>query len=105
MLLATSLILHKVFTFDGSTTYRRNVAFDLLATLIPISVYHCVKDEIILHVLAFRGMIVVVGTKTRKLVRLRIKERDQKRRVGGLEKFGVRKCSTSLISHYYDTLS
>lgn len=88
-LLATSLVLHRAFTFDGSTTYRRNVAFGLLATIIPISVYHCVKDEIILHVLAFGGMIVVVGTNTRNLVRLRIKERDQRRRVRGLERFGV----------------
>ena len=103
MLLVTSLVLHRVFTFDGSTTYRRNVAFGLLATLIPISVYHCVKEEIILYVLAFGGMVVVVGTKTRKLVPLRIKERDRRRRVRGLERFGVCKCFNLLISHCYDT--
>ena len=103
MLLAASLVLHRVFTFDGSTTYRRNAAFGLLATLIPISVYHCVKKETILYVLDFVGMVVVVGTKTRKLVLLRIKERDRRRRVGGLERFGVCKCFNLLISHCYDT--
>ena len=105
MLLTTSLVLHRVFTLNGSTTYRRNVAFGLLATLIPISVYHCAKEETILHALAFGGIVVVVGTKTRKLVLLRVKERNRRRRVRGLGIFGVCKCFNLLISHYYGTFS
>ncbi|OCL10506.1 alkaline ceramidase family protein [Glonium stellatum] len=89
MLLATSLVLHRIFTFDASPTYRGNFAFGLLATLIPVSIYHCVKDEVVVHVVVFGAMIIAVGIKTREVIRSRIKERSHRRRVRDLERFGV----------------
>ncbi|OCK83281.1 alkaline ceramidase family protein [Lepidopterella palustris CBS 459.81] len=89
MLVATGLVLHRVLTFDGTPAYRRNGAVILLGILIPISVYHCVADETLVHVMTFGVMIVAIGVKTRQLVRLRIKDSDVRMKVRKLERFGA----------------
>ncbi|KAF2495802.1 alkaline phytoceramidase [Lophium mytilinum] len=89
MLVATGFVLNRAFTFDVAPTSRRNRSLGLLAILTAVTIYHCVADEILVHVVTFGIMIVLVGIRTKQLVHTRITDLDEKKRVKKLVNFGA----------------
>ncbi|KAF2463199.1 alkaline ceramidase-like protein [Lindgomyces ingoldianus] len=89
MLLAAGSILHQVLTFGAPGPQRLRTTLLLLGILIPISVYHCWADEILVHVLTFGIMVAIVGRKIRGLISQRVTNPDAKRRLGGLATMGM----------------
>ncbi|KAF2198330.1 alkaline ceramidase family protein [Delitschia confertaspora ATCC 74209] len=89
MFLAVGAVLHQVTTFNRPLPYRRRVTALILGTLIPLSIYHCWADEIVLHEIAFAVMIFTTVFKTRVLMKERVNDSVQRGRLAGLSSFGL----------------
>lgn len=59
-------------TFDKSHSYTRNFTAVLVGLLSVEFAYHTVADEHVLHELSFLLLILLVGIKTRTLIRARV---------------------------------
>lgn len=89
MFLAVGALLHQLLTFEASQRQRLIITAAILGTLIPVSIYHCVTDEIIVHEVAFGAMVIMVGRKIRELIRERIKNAESQRRLRRMASFGT----------------
>ncbi|KAF2182198.1 alkaline ceramidase family protein [Zopfia rhizophila CBS 207.26] len=89
MLIAVGAVLHQVTTFNAPPSQRLKITFLLLATVIPVSIYHCWADEIIMHEVAFAIMVFISGRTTRHLIRERVKDKESRRRLRELATFGT----------------
>lgn len=100
MLLPTVFVLHRVTTFNKSPAARRNIGFALAAALLPLSVYHCMTDEVAVHASFFAAMVIYVGYKTRLVVRSRCDKAESRKKVNALMTIGAGKfgCSTAFPS-------
>lgn len=97
MLLATSLTLHRIYTFDQSPSYRRRFGSILAAAMLALSVIHCMLDERKGHQTAFVVMVAAVAWRTEKVIGARIKDEDVRRRVRGLARKGTCRSRPCLI--------
>lgn len=72
MLLASTTVLHRVFTYN--TTLRTTIVVGALLTLLitVFSTWHCYTDEITMHSLLFGLEICAIGIKTRSIIAHRI---------------------------------
>src|SRR5262245_52620252 len=89
MFLAVGALLHQLLTFNATPSQRLTYSLLILGTLIPVSIYHCWTDEIIVHEIAFGVMVILCGRKIRQLIRERIKNPESRRRLGGMASFGT----------------
>ena len=89
MFLAVGALLHQLLTFGASQRERLIITAAILGTLIPVSIYHCATDEIIMHEIAFGAMVIMVGRKIRQLIRERIKNPESQRRLRRMASFGT----------------
>lgn len=89
MLVATSTVLHRVFTFDKSlsvTITSGLISFLLLAAFIA---WHCITDELVMHSLLFGIMICFVGIKTRSIISARVSNPAVRKEVKKLATWGA----------------
>lgn len=100
MFLAVGALLQQLLTFEASPVQRRNVTFLILGTLVPVSIYHCWTDEIIVHEIAFGTMVFLCGRKIRQLIRGRVKNAEARRRLGRMASFGMGQYT--IIHQMYD---
>lgn len=89
MFLAAGALVHQVHTFDQPAPQRLKVTLLLLGSLIPVSIYHCWTDEIIVHEIAFAAMVFLTGKKTRALLREQIPDKAAREKIVGLTTFGL----------------
>ena len=89
MFLAVGALLHQLYTFDAPRAQRIKVTVYILGSLIPISIYHCWADEIIMHEVAFAVMVFLTGRKIRKLIRERISNEPSRERLRSMASFGT----------------
>ncbi|KEQ58682.1 alkaline phytoceramidase [Aureobasidium melanogenum CBS 110374] len=72
MIIATSIVLHRAMTYQRSDSYSRWFGGLLVLAAITETAYHTIKDEQIVHELSFVVLIIVVASKTRSLIKLRV---------------------------------
>jgi dihydroceramidase len=53
MLIATSTVLHRVYTFDKSPTTTVLTGVGITTFMVAFSTWHCYMDEIIMHSILF----------------------------------------------------
>ncbi|RDW91101.1 hypothetical protein BP5796_02266 [Coleophoma crateriformis] len=68
MLVATSAVLHQVFTFDKSFAYTVTFGLALTTVMTLFSIWHCIVDETTCHSILFGIMILVILFKTRAII-------------------------------------
>lgn len=88
MLLATATVLHRIHTFDTSTTTTVVAGLVMATLLTAFSIWHCVTDEIVMHALLFGIMIALVGIQTRSVISRRVPNPAVKKEVYKLCKWG-----------------
>jgi len=89
MFLAVGALLHQLSIFNQPPARRRNATLLILGTVIPISVYHCWTDEIIVHEIAFAVMVFLCGKKTRLLIREKVKSAESRKKLINMANFGL----------------
>ncbi|KAF2690988.1 alkaline phytoceramidase [Lentithecium fluviatile CBS 122367] len=81
MFLAVGTLLHQLFTFDVSSSRRHLTTTLILGTIIPVSIYHCWTNEIVVHELVFGAMVVLCGRKIRWLIKEKIGNEESRKRL------------------------
>lgn len=72
MLVATSAVMHQVFTFDKSPTYTLTFGLALTTVMTIFSIWHCVVDETTCHSILFGIMMLIILFKTRAIIHARV---------------------------------
>ncbi|RQM08038.1 hypothetical protein DH86_00001369, partial [Scytalidium sp. 3C] len=75
MLVATGLVMHRVFTFDKTPKYTLVYGVVLSAVVSLFIAWHCIMDETTVHSIFFAVMMITVSRKTRRLMAENIKDR------------------------------
>lgn len=73
MHLAMGCVLIQLFTFQQPPHLARRNAAIIVIGLASFVTYHCLTDEFILHVILFFSLSVLVGQKTRAIIRSTVK--------------------------------
>ncbi|KAF2745448.1 alkaline phytoceramidase [Sporormia fimetaria CBS 119925] len=89
MFLAVGTLLHQVSTFDATPSSALTTTLAILGTVIPVSIYHVVADEIYVHELVFGIMVFLTGRKIRRLIRERVKNPESRKRLKSLASMGT----------------
>ncbi|PVI07104.1 alkaline ceramidase-like protein [Periconia macrospinosa] len=89
MFVAVGALLHQLLTLDKTPRQRVFITSAILGTIIPVSVYHCWTDEIILHEIVFAIMVFLVGRKIRQLIRERVKNAEAKAKLVSIANWGL----------------
>ncbi|KAF2706868.1 alkaline phytoceramidase [Pleomassaria siparia CBS 279.74] len=92
MFLASGSLLHQLMIFDATPSQRLYRTAMILGAIIPVSVYHVWADEIVMHEILFGILVVLIGYKTRALIKEKVKSEESKKRLGGLATFGMMSC-------------
>lgn len=92
MLLATSTVLHRVYTYDNTPRTAVLKGLLLAAFLVLFAIWHCYTDEIVGHTILFGIMIVLVGTQTRSIISHRVPDPIVKREVRKVVTWGSGTC-------------
>jgi dihydroceramidase len=88
MFLAVGTLLHQLFTFKASPSHRQLITTLILGTIIPVSIYHCWTNEIIVHELVFGAMVILCGRKIRWLIKDKIPNEEAKKRLARMATLG-----------------
>ncbi|KAL4940508.1 hypothetical protein BDV06DRAFT_18951 [Aspergillus oleicola] len=105
MLFATTPVLHRVLTVHSNRRDSTILAIIFGSLLAALIAYHIVTDELILHFLAFAGMIITIGVRTMQLVHARTASGSEaQRQIWGIVRFGAFIFSTGFIIWNIDTL-
>jgi len=99
MHLAIGLVLYQVFSFDKPPAQKRRVLSIILGVLVPFFIYHSVADEFVLHVVLFFIMSVTVSYKTQSVIKERVKNPIDRKKMGRLAKFATSKLSPQSLCH------
>jgi dihydroceramidase len=97
MHLAIGALLHQVFTFGEPPAIQRRNTFIILGIIVPFVIYHCLTDEFILHLLLFFGMSLTVAYRISHIIKLRIKDAGQRRKLRTLVRFAT---SSALLAFF-----
>lgn len=89
MFLAVGGLLHQLLCFEATLSQRRIYTLVILGILIPVSVYHCWADEIILHEIVFGGMVFVAVRRIRALIKKKIKSEEAREKLGRMATLGI----------------
>ena len=89
MFLASGSLLHQLMTFDATPNQRLYRTALILGAIIPVSIYHVWADEIVMHEILFGILVILVGRKTRALIKEKVKSVEAKKRLGGLATIGM----------------
>ncbi|CAI6252061.1 unnamed protein product [Periconia digitata] len=89
MFVAVGALLHQLLTWNKTSQQRLFITFIILGTVIPVSIYHCWTNEIIVHEIVFAIMVVLVGRKIRQLIRERVKNAGAKARLVSIANWGL----------------
>ncbi|KIN06379.1 hypothetical protein OIDMADRAFT_155471 [Oidiodendron maius Zn] len=89
MLIATSTVLHRVFTFDKSLTVTVYSGLVLTTLMAGFITWHCIVDETLMHPILFGIMVVIVGNKTRQIIKARILDDGLRRQLQMLARWGA----------------
>ncbi|KAA8569541.1 hypothetical protein EYC84_001159 [Monilinia fructicola] len=76
MLIATSTVLHRVFTYDKSLKYTVVSGSSLFIFMVAFIAWHCITDETLMHPVLFGIEIAFVGIQTRSIINLRVADRS-----------------------------
>lgn len=98
MFLAVGAVMNQVLTFDKTPSQRLHITLTILGTIIPVSIYHCWADEIILHEVAFGLMVFITGRKIRRLIRERVKSPEAQKRLKSMASIGTGTFTFSVIA-------
>jgi dihydroceramidase len=88
MFLAVGTLLHQLFTFDATPSRRVLVTTLILGTILPVSIYHCWTNEIVVHEIVFGAMVILCGRKIRWLIKDKIVNTESRKRLGTLATLG-----------------
>ena len=91
MIVATSIVCHRAMTYRQSASFTRWFSGFLLFAIFAETAYHIVMDEQIIHELFFVFLIIVVGVKTRSLIKLRVQNLKDKEMLQKAVIFGAGK--------------
>jgi dihydroceramidase len=97
MFVAVGALLQQLLTFSAPPSRRLGITLTLLGTLIPISIYHCWTNELILHQITFAAMVFLCGRSIRKLIRERVKNGEVKKKLVRMANFGMGTWSSSFF--------
>jgi dihydroceramidase len=81
MLIATTTVLHRVFTFDQTLNTTIVSGISLTAFMTLFIAWHCITDEIIMHSVLFGVMIALIGIKTRSIIARRVQDKVVRKEV------------------------
>lgn len=79
-------------TFQQSQAYTQKFTAVLLASMAVETIYHSFMDEEFVHQASWLVLLLLVAWKTRALIRSRVKERGDKRKLSHLITFGSGAC-------------
>jgi dihydroceramidase len=96
MLIATTTVLHRVFTFDQSLNTTIISGISLTAFMTAFIAWHCITDEIIMHSVLFGVMIALIGIKTRSIIARRVQDKVVRKEVFKLCTWGGGECPLPL---------
>ncbi|PQE32858.1 alkaline phytoceramidase protein [Rutstroemia sp. NJR-2017a WRK4] len=90
MLIATSTVLHRVFTYDKSLKYTIVYGCSLFVFMTCFIAWHCITDELVMHSVLFgTGIeIAIIGLKTRSIINFRVADVAVQRQVKTLVTYG-----------------
>ncbi|TGO57522.1 hypothetical protein BOTNAR_0199g00130 [Botryotinia narcissicola] len=88
MLIATSTVVHRVFTYDKSLRYTVVTGVSLFVFMVTFVAWHCITDETLMHPVLFGIEIAFVGIKTRSIINLRVADVDVQKQVKKLVTYG-----------------
>ena len=97
MFLAVGALLNQLQTFNQPLSTRRLRTLTIVGILIPVSVYHCWADELVVHQITFAAMILLCGREIRKLIRERIPNAAQKSKLLNLANGGLGNLNTPML--------
>ncbi|KAF7898583.1 hypothetical protein EAF00_005029 [Botryotinia globosa] len=88
MLIATSTVVHRVFTYDKSLRYTVVTGVSLFVFMVTFVAWHCITDETLMHPVLFGIEIAFVGIKTRSIINLRVADVEVQKQVKKLVTYG-----------------
>ncbi|EDO02588.1 hypothetical protein SS1G_05065 [Sclerotinia sclerotiorum 1980 UF-70] len=88
MLIATSTVVHRVFTYDKSFKYTVIYGSSLFIFMVAFIAWHCITDETLIHPILFGIEIAFVGIKTRSIINLRVADKLVQKQVKKLVTYG-----------------
>ncbi|KAG4033793.1 hypothetical protein MFRU_004g02960 [Monilinia fructicola] len=88
MLIATSTVLHRVFTYDKSLKYTVVSGSSLFIFMVAFIAWHCITDETLMHPVLFGIEIAFVGIQTRSIINLRVADVAVQQQVKKLVTYG-----------------
>ena len=91
MIVATSIVCHRAMTYRRSASFNRWLGCSLLFAVLAETAYHIIRDEQAVHELFFVFLIIVVGVKTRSLIKLRVQNLKDKEMLQKAVIFGAGK--------------
>lgn len=77
MLIASACVLYRAMTYDRSWPETKVFTTLLILSLSAVVAYHVATDEQVVHELAFVLLILLVGLRTRFLIKTRVKNEAQ----------------------------
>ncbi|ESZ98467.1 hypothetical protein SBOR_1129 [Sclerotinia borealis F-4128] len=88
MLIATSTVLHRVFTYDKSLKFTVVTGSSLFVFMVTFIAWHCITDETVMHPVLFGIEIAFVGIKTRSIINQRVANAAVQKQVKKLVTYG-----------------
>ncbi|KAL4807874.1 ceramidase [Aspergillus unguis] len=89
MHLLTTPLLYRILTFQTDQTHTRLVGFILLTLFTIVMVVHMVMDEFLLHATAFGAAVLLITTKTMRVIPLQILDLEVRARIRLISRFGL----------------
>lgn len=78
MIVATSIVCHRAWTYRQSAAFTRWFSGFLMLAVFAETAYHTLQDEQMVHELSFVCLIIAVGIRTRSLIKLNVKNSKDK---------------------------
>jgi dihydroceramidase len=96
--MATSVVCHRVVTYRKSPFFIRWFSAALVFAVLAETAYHTFTDEQMVHELSFVFLIIVVAMNTHSLIKLRVRNPDDKKMRLKAVIFGAGNFSSTIIS-------
>lgn len=97
MFLCVGALLHQLLCFKATAQQQRNYTLIMLGTIIPVSVYHCVADEIYVHQATFATMIFMSSRRMRQLINEQARSDEERVKLQRLARFGLGEFNQGLV--------
>ena len=101
MLLATSIVFFRVFTYGKSESEARKWAIGVISYLIILSIYHCWAAEKLIHNITFIGSVILISIRTRAIIRERVHDLVLKKQLFTMARVGSCMSGLGLLKIIY----